>query len=263
MAFFFRGCTMMINPVALVTGGSRGIGRGICQELNRIGYRIIVNYAGNREAAEETQRALSHPEQSILVQADVGSDYDRRRLVDESITRLGRIDVLVNNAGITSVGRKDILEATEESWDKVIATNLKGPFFLSQLISNLMIQRKDLIRPCIINISSLSATVASVNRADYCITKAGMVMMTQLYALRLAEHGIRVFEVRPGVIETEMTAVAREKYLQKISDGMLPIPRLGQPSDVGKVVAWLAGNETPYMTGEVLNVDGGFHLRKL
>jgi NAD(P)-dependent dehydrogenase (short-subunit alcohol dehydrogenase family) len=179
----------------------------------------------------------------------------------------GRIDVLVNNAGITSVGRRDILEATEDSWDRVLAVNLKGPYFLTQRVAREMIGLKEKnkpanFEPAIVNISSLSSYAVSTNRGDYCVSKAGLSMLTQLFALRLAEHGIRVYEVRPGVVDTDMTAVAKELYTQLIAEGLTPIPRWGTPEDVGKAVAALVTCAIPYSTGDVINVDGGFHLRR-
>jgi len=254
--------TMHEKPVALVTGGSRGIGRGICVELSRSGYAVAINYGGNEAAALETQSLVG---ESIIVQGDVSKSDDHVRMVETILTKWGRIDVLVNNAGITSPGRKDILESTEASWDLVMGVNLKGPFFLTQQIANAMIKLgvAQLHRPAVINITSLSATTASTNRGDYCISKCGMTMLTQLFAIRLAEFGIRVYEVRPGIIETDMTAAALEKYRQKVRDGLLPMNRLGRPEDVGQVVAMLASSPIAYSTGEVFNVDGGFHLRRL
>ena len=168
----------------------------------------------------------------------------------------------LTNAGITSVGRKDILESTEESWDRVLGVNLKGPFFLSQRVAQEMLQRASLLTlPCIINISSLSAYALSLNRGDYCISKAGVGMLTQLFALRLANEGIRVFEIRPGIIESDMTAGAKQKYDHLIAEGLTPIRRWGTPEDVGRAVVALATGAIPYTTGEVLNIDGGFHLR--
>jgi NAD(P)-dependent dehydrogenase (short-subunit alcohol dehydrogenase family) len=248
------------RPVALVTGGSRGIGRGVGLELARHGYAVAVNYAGNEDAARETQTLLGAD--SLLVRADVGVRADRERLVDEVLRRWGRIDVLVNNAGITSVGRKDVLEATEESWDRVLAVNLKGPYFLTQRVAREMLRTPDLANPAVVNVGSLSSYAASTNRGDYCISKAGLSMLTQLFALRLADHGIRVFEVRPGVVETDMTAGARERYTQLIAEGLTPIRRWGTPADVGKAVAALVTGAIPFSTGEVLNIDGGFHLRR-
>jgi NAD(P)-dependent dehydrogenase (short-subunit alcohol dehydrogenase family) len=256
-----------IHPVALVTGGSRGIGRGICVELARHSFSVVVNYAGNEDAARETARLIGPATDTLLCRADIASADDRARLVDDVLARWGRIDVLVNNAGITSVGRRDILEATEESWDRVLAVNLKGPYFLTQRVAREMVRLQGELRPAnygpaIVNISSLSAYAVSTNRGDYCISKAGLSMSTQLFALRLAEHGIRVYEVRPGVIDTDMTAAARERYTRLIEDGLTPIRRWGTPEDVGKAVAALVTGAVPYGTGEVINVDGGFHLRR-
>ncbi len=251
------------HPVALVTGGSRGIGRGICLELARQGYAVAVNYAGNHEAALETQRLIGSGAESLPCRADVGSGPDRERLVDEVLQRWGRIDVLVNNAGITSVGRRDLLEATEESWDRVLAVNLKGPYFLTQRVAREMVRLgASLTDPAVVNISSLSAYSVSTNRGDYCISKTGLGVVTQLFALRLAEHGIRVFEVRPGVIDTDMTAAARERYTHLIAEGLTPIRRWGTPADVGRAVAALVSGAIPFTTGEVVNVDGGFHIRR-
>ena len=254
---------MHTSPVALVTGGSRGIGRGICLELARAGYAVAVNYAGNEDAARETQRLLGDNAVSLLRRGDVADDADRRRMVAEVLAAYGRIDVLVNNAGITSVGRRDLLEATEDSWDRVLGVNLKGPFFLSQLVAREMLKLlPHLTNPAIVNVSSLSAYAVSTNRGDYCISKAGLAMLTQLFAARLAEHGVRVFEVRPGVMDTDMTAAAREKYTRLIAEGLTPIRRWGTPADVGRAVAALVTGAIPFSTGDVLNVDGGFHLRK-
>jgi NAD(P)-dependent dehydrogenase (short-subunit alcohol dehydrogenase family) len=254
---------MHAHPVALVTGGSRGIGRGICLELARGSYAVAINYAGNEQAARETQSLIGAGPETLLCRADVGSSADRQRLVQEVLARWDRIDVLVNNAGITSVGRRDLLDATEESWDEVLAVNLKGPFFLTQLVARAMIERQGrLERPAVVNVSSVSAYALSTNRGDYCISKAGMGMMTQLFALRLAEHGVRVYEVRPGIIETDMTSGGRETYTQLIDDGLTPIRRWGTPEDVGKAVAALVCGAVPYSTGEVVNVDGGYHLRR-
>jgi NAD(P)-dependent dehydrogenase (short-subunit alcohol dehydrogenase family) len=251
------------HPVALVTGGSRGIGRGICLELARHGYAVAVNYAGNDEAAHETQRLLGPEAETLLCRADVGLAADRDLLVDGVLARWGRIDVLVNNAGITSIGRRDILEATEASWDRVLDVNLKGPFFLSQRVAREMLQRlPSLVRPAIVNITSLSAYAVSTTRGDYCVSKTGLGMVTKLFALRLAEHGIRVFEVRPGVIDTDMTAGAHERYTQLIAEGLAPMRRWGTAADVGTAVAALVSGALLFSTGDVLNIDGGFHIRR-
>jgi len=267
---------MITRPVALVTGGSRGIGRGICLELGRIGYAVAVNYAQNEEAARETRRLLElakNPDgmelpQPLLCRADVAAAADRKRLLEEILSQWGRIDVLVNNAGITSIGRRDILEASEEGWERVLGVNLKGPFFLTQLVAREMIRMRQQLQPdgfcpAIINISSLSSYAVSTNRGDYCISKAGLRMMTRLFAVKLAEHAIRVFEICPGVIDTDMTAGARALYDRLIAEGLAPICRWGTAEDVGKAVAAVVSGAFPYSTGEVINVDGGFHLRRM
>jgi len=255
------------NPVAIVTGASRGIGRAIAVRLARDGYAVAVNYHSNRQAADEAIREIEQAGgAAIAVQADVGQSADRQRLIEETLTRYGRLDCLVNNAGITSVGRKDLLDATEESWDTVFATNLKGPFFLAQLAARQMIALIDSVKipqGTIVNVSSISAYAVSTNRADYCMAKAAMQMMTWLLADRLAEHKINVYEVCPGVIASDMTAPVKEKYDQLIADGLSPIRRWGQPEDVASAVAMLAAGQLPFSTGERLNIDGGFHIRRL
>lgn len=255
------------NPVALVTGASRGIGRAIAVRLARDGYAVTVNYHSNRQAADEVIREIEQAGgAAIAIQADVSLSADRQRLLDESLTHFGRLDCLVNNAGITSVGRKDLLDATEESWDTVFATNLKGPFFLAQLAARQMIALLDsakIPRGTIINVSSISSYAVSTNRADYCMAKAAMQMMTWLLADRLAEHKINVYEVCPGVIASDMTAPVKEKYDQLIAGGLSPIRRWGQPDDVASAVAMLAAGQLPFSTGERLNIDGGFHIRRL
>jgi NAD(P)-dependent dehydrogenase (short-subunit alcohol dehydrogenase family) len=179
------------------------------------------------------------------------------------LARWGRIDLLVNNAGITSPGRPDILDATEAGWQTVLAVNLEAPFFLCQRVAREMIARRDRVEdPVLINISSLSAFAVSTNRGDYCVSKAGLGMVTQLWAARLAEHGIRVYEVQPGIIESDMTARAHEHYDRLIADGLAPIRRWGTPADVGKAVASLATGAMPFSTGEVVHIDGGFHIRR-
>jgi NAD(P)-dependent dehydrogenase (short-subunit alcohol dehydrogenase family) len=251
------------HPVALVTGGSRGIGRGICLELARHGYAVAVNYAANADAALQTQKLIGPEHATVLCQGDVGVAADRERLVDEVLAAFGRIDVLVNNAGITSVGRRDLLEATEDSWDRVLAVNLKGPYFLSARVAREMLRLLPALhQPALVNVSSLSAYAVSTNRGDYCISKAGLAMLTQLFAVRLAEHGIRVYEVRPGVMDTDMTAGVRERYDRMIAEGLAPIRRWGTAEDVGRAVAALVSGALPFSTGEVVNIDGGFHLRR-
>ena len=253
--------------VALVTGGGRGIGRAIAVALAAQGWRVVVNYRGNVEAAQAAlQQIQSAGSGGILVQADVADAADRSRLVSTTLERFGRIDLLVNNAGVGPRQRVDMLEMTEASYDEVMAVNLKGPFFLTQLVVKAML---DLLkagrieRPQIINIGSLSSYASSTNRAEYCFSKAGVAMMTALLADRLAEFGINVYEIRPGIIKTDLTSVAREKYDRMIAGGLTPIRRWGEPEDVARAVVAIAEGYLPFSTGEVINVDGGFHLRRL
>lgn len=249
-------------PTALVTGSSRGIGRGIAVALGGLGWGVVVNYAGNAAAAEETcglVRAAGG--QATAVQADIGETADRKRLLDAGFAWRGTVELLVNNAGIAPKVRADLLEAGEESFDELIRVNLKGPYFLTQDAARRMIAAKTAGQ--IVTVSSISAYTASVNRGDYCISKAGLGMMTALWAARLAEHGIRVYEVRPGVIATDMTGPVKAKYDKLIAEGMSPIRRWGTPDDIGRAIAAIARGDFPFSTGEVLNVDGGFHLRTL
>ena len=263
-----------MNPVALITGASRGIGRGIALELARLGYDLVVNFARNQDAARQTAGACidagASAGQTIRAdsfQADISSAPDRKRLVEFTRETFGRLDLLVNNAGVAPAVRSDILEATEESFDRLININLKGPYFLTQLAARWMIEQTTAARghyqPKIVTISSISAYTASVNRGDYCIAKAGLAMLTPLYAARLAEHGVRVYEIRPGIIATDMTGPVRDKYDELIKEGLSPIKRWGTPQDIGKAVAAIAQDLLPFSTGEVINVDGGFHLRRL
>jgi 3-oxoacyl-[acyl-carrier protein] reductase len=258
----------MSDQVALVTGSSRGIGRGIALALAGRGWHIVINYRGNRQAAEETGAAVEkYGVTGYLVQGDVAEKADRERLVDETLERFGRINLLVNNAGMGPRQRVDMLSASEDSYDEVMATNLKGPFFLTQRVANEMIElvgSEVINEPKIVNIGSISAYTSSPARAEYCISKAGMGMMTALWADRLAEFGINVYEIRPGIIETDLTSVVKDKYDHLILDeGITPIQRWGQPEDIGKAVAAIAEGLFPFSTGEVINVDGGFHISRL
>lgn len=252
----------MNERVALVTGAGRGIGRAIALELARAGWAVVVNYRGNAEAAAETAQAIAALGRSVeVVQADVAVAAERTALVERTLARFGQVDLLVNNAGMAPRQRADLLEMREASYDEVMAANLKGPFFLTQHVARAMIERG--AGGAIINIGSISAYTSSTNRGEYCISKAGMAMMTALYADRLAAHGIGVYEVRPGVIATDMTAGVQARYDRLIEEGLTPIQRWGQPEDVGRAVAVIAAGELPFSTGEVINVDGGFHLRRL
>ncbi len=252
---------------AIVTGGSRGIGRAIALELNRLGYAVVVNYATRPDAAAEVAARINgEGGMAAAVRGDVGSAEDRAGLVRTALEKFGRLDLLVNNAGITSVGRKDILEATEEGWDAVFNTNLKGPFFLSQLAANEMVRQiraKTIPSAKIVNVSSISAYAVSTNRADYCMTKAAVGTMTWLFAQRLADEGIQVFEICPGVVESDMTAPVQEKYDRLIAEGLWPIRRWGRPEDVAKAVAAIVLDYFPFSTGQRIDVDGGFHIRQL
>lgn len=258
---------MVNQPVAIVTGASRGIGRGIALELAPLGFAVVVNYAGNADAARDTATAVERAGGSAMpCQADISLTQDRAKLVAEAMRVFGRIDLLVNNAGVPVARRVDLLDATEESWDRIMTINLKGPYFLTQRVAQVMVQlvRSGAVRePKIINISSISAEAASPDRGEYCVAKAGMWMMTQLFAARLAEHGILVYELRPGVIATDMTAPVKAKYDRLIADGLTPIRRWGEPRDVGRAVAAIARGDLPFSTGEVIHVDGGFHVRRL
>jgi 3-oxoacyl-[acyl-carrier protein] reductase len=251
---------------ALVTGGSRGIGLGIARRLLTDGYRVVVNGTRTADSVAGTLEGLSLLGDVTYVAADVGDVAGRSHLVTETLAVARRLDVLVNNAGITSPGRKDILEVTEEDLDTVLAVNLKGPFLLTQSLARHMIQEHEAdqaFRGRIVNITSISAAVASPNRAEYCISKAGLSMTTMLWATRLAEHGIEVYEVRPGVIQTDMTAPVAEKYSSLIEDGLTLDRRFGTPEDVAAAVAALAGGDIPYATGQILTVDGGLTISRL
>jgi 3-oxoacyl-[acyl-carrier protein] reductase len=258
---------MSSTPCAIVTGASRGIGRAIAKQLAADGFGVLVNYYRSADAAADVvQEVRSAGGTAVAVQADVGAAAGRNALIDAVDEHFGRLDVLVNSAGITSQGRKDLLDATEESWDVVMDTNLKGPFFLAQLAARRMItdmQNGNTSRGTLINISSISGQAVSTNRADYCIAKAGMQMMTWLYASRLAEQKILVYEVCPGVIASDMTAPVEDKYDRLIADGLSPIRRWGQPEDVAAAVSTLSSGVFGFSTGDRINVDGGFHIRRL
>lgn len=218
------------NRTAIVTGASRGIGRGV-------------------------------------VQADIGNLGDHQKVLDAALNHFGRVDLLVNNAGVAPKVRADLLETGEESYDRLMDTNLKGPFFLTQLVAKDMIARRSQYLadqpPAIVNITSISAYTVSINRGEYCISKAGLAMMTQLFATRLAEHEINVYEIRPGVIATDMTGPVKEKYDKLIAEGLFPLRRWGQPQDIAKAVVAVASGLLPYSTGQVIDIDGGFHMTRL
>lgn len=256
------------RPIALVTGAGRGIGRGIAQELGRLGHNVAINYAGREDAARECLDLVRQAGgDGFTVQADVSSASDRERLLQTTLDKYGRVDLLVNNAGVAPDVRADLLDAGEESFERMIRINLQGPYFLSQIVARQMIAQAERFvdepRGQIVNITSISVYTASTNRGDYCVAKAGLAMMTRLFAARLAPHGIGVYEVRPGVIATDMTGGVKEKYDALIEQGAWPIKRWGTPEDVGRAVAAIARGDFPFSTGEAINVDGGFHLRTL
>ena len=251
----------------LITGGSRGIGFGIAKELARTGCNLAINGVRQEEQiTEPLQELRSFGTRIIYCQGDVSSASDRDRMIKMALDKFGKLHVLVNNAGIGPKKRLDLLETNEESYDQVMGTNLKGPFFLTQKVAEHMIEKKSADKEfsgCIVNISSVSAVMASTHRGEYCISKAGMGMMTKLFAARLGEYKIPVYEVRPGIIETDMTAGVLGKYQKRIEKGLTVEPRLGMPEDVGRVVLALVQETIPYATGQVLTVDGGLSIPRL
>lgn len=265
-----------MNFVTIITGASRGIGRGIALELAGAGYDLLINhYDPTEEAAIEAKalcleaaRQADREIRAEVCRADISNASERGLLLDFARRHFQRVDLLVNNAGIAPRVRADLLEAGEASFDQLIGVNLKGPYFLTQAVARWMVEAvqtgsyKDAL-PKIVTISSMSAYTASINRGDYCVSKAGLSMLTKLYAARLAEYGIRVYEIRPGIIATDMTAPVKEKYDKLIGEGLTPIKRWGQPGDIGKTVLAIAQNLLPFSTGEVINVDGGFHIPRL
>ncbi len=256
-----------MKRVALITGGSRGIGFGIASQLASVGFDVAIN--GTRapnEVVDVVKKLKDLGSDVIYCQGNIASATDREKIFRTTEDHYGKLHVLVNNAGVAPKERRDILEATEESFDDVLSINLKAAYFLMQKGANWMVRQKQKEKEfsaCIINISSISATVASVNRGEYCVSKAGLSMATQLFAVRLGEFDIPVFEVRPGIISTDMTAGAKEKYDKLINEGLCVQKRWGTPEDVGKVVASLASGAFMYSTGQVIMVDGGMTIPRL
>ncbi len=255
------------QPVAIVTGGSRGIGRAIAAKLAECGYAVVVNFLQSEAQATAVVSAIEDAGGvSEAVQADVGVAEDRCRLLDVCRDRFGRLDLLINNAGVAPAERVDLLETTEASWEQVFSTNLKGPFFLAQQAARRMVQQieaDEIPGGKIINVSSISAYAGSLDRGDYCMAKAAMGMMTQLLAARLAESDIQVFEICPGVIRTDMTAPVSEKYDALIESGLTPIARWGEVDDISAAVQALVEDRFPFSTGQRFHVDGGYHIRRL
>jgi NAD(P)-dependent dehydrogenase (short-subunit alcohol dehydrogenase family) len=256
---------MSRRPLAVVTGGTRGIGLGIAHALAADGWDLAV--AGVRTVSEvdATLAELGGGGSRVrYVQADIARAADRARLVDETVSTLGPISALVNNAGRAPRVRADLLDATEESFDELVRTNLQGPYFLTQLVARQMLASPaDVPRRGIVFITSVSAEMVSPQRGEYCVSKAGLAMAAKLFAVRLAPHAIPVYDVRPGIIETDMTAPVKDVYSRRIEDGLVPERRWGRPADVGRLVAALLRGDAPYATGTVVHVDGGLTIPRL
>ncbi|WP_339711516.1 3-ketoacyl-ACP reductase [uncultured Kriegella sp.] len=251
----------------LITGGSRGIGLGIAKELARMGHNLAINGMRSPERVDDVIQDLKRlGAEVVYCQGDVSSAEDRKMILETVLNVYGRLDVLVNNAGVGPATRVDLLETTEQSYNRVMGINLQGPFFLTQTVANHIVENKLVngeVEACIINISSMSATHASINRGEYCLSKAGMSMMTKLFATRLGEYQIPVYEVRPGIIETDMTSGVLEKYQKLVDEGLTVEPRLGRPEDVGRAVSALIKGDFPYATGQIVMVDGGLTIPRL
>jgi 3-oxoacyl-[acyl-carrier protein] reductase len=243
------------KPVALVTGAGRGIGRAVAIELSK-SHSVVATYRENREAAE----SLRDETGAEIIPSDISSGADRDTLVRHLKAKYDSLDLLVNNAGIAPRERRDMLEATEAGYDELLSTNLKGPHFLTQQIARWMVEQR---RGRIVFITSISSYTASTNRAEYCISKAGLSMSAALYALRLAADNVQVFEIRPGIVRTDMIAAVEKSYEDKIAAGLLPQYRMGEPQDVARVIRAIADGLLDYSTGQVIDVDGGFHIRGL
>lgn len=256
-----------MNKTALITGGSRGIGFGIALELAKARFNIAINGIRDQKFVQPILDGLEmFGIEVIYVQGNIAQKEDRQKIYDTVISKFGHLNVLVNNAGIAPRERKDILEAAEDIFDEVLETNLKGPYFLTQLFANHMVQQKTEnpdFSGCIINVSSVSASVASVNRGEYCISKAGIAMATKLWAARLGEYEIPVYEIQPGVIRTDMTSAVTAKYDKMFEQGLAVQKRWGLPEDIGKVAAAMATGMLPYSTGQVVMVDGGMTIQRL
>ncbi len=265
---------MSNRPAAIVTGASRGIGKSIAKELAALGHDLLLTHFDfgpdgkpDVSVAQQTQKEIEQLKvKCSVLRNDVSNSLDRRAILEAAKSQFGCCNMLVNNAGVAPSKRADLLEATEQSFDRVMNINLKGPYFLTQLIANWMIEQSKSDpdgQYRIVNTGSISAYTSSPARGEYCISKAGIGMMTALYADRLAEFGIGVFEIRPGIIATDMTSVVKDKYDRLIADGLTPTRRWGQPEDIAKAVGAIAQGRLDFSTGQVINVDGGFHLRRL
>lgn len=256
-----------MKPVALVTGGSRGIGFGVSKHLCENGFNVAFNGVREEERVQDTIEELEATGAQVLYcQGDISSSSDRGSIIDKIKTTFGKLNVLVNNAGVAPRERKDPLEATEESYDRVMRINLKGPYFLTQAAARWMVeqQKEDPnFSGSIITVGSISATIVSPNRGEYCISKAGLAMHNKIWAVKMAEFDIPVYEVRPGIIKTDMTSGVEEKYNKLIGEGITVQRRWGYPEDVGKAVVSLVGGDFPYSSGEVIMIDGGLSIQRL
>jgi NAD(P)-dependent dehydrogenase (short-subunit alcohol dehydrogenase family) len=256
-----------MKPVALITGGGRGIGLGVARSLAQDGADLVLCGVREEGAVADALQELRHLGAEVLYcRVDITDATARHRMLDTIRAHFGRLNLLVNNAGVAPAVRADILEATEESFERLIRTNLQGPYFLTQAVANWLVAQKKgdpAFRGCIVNISSISATVASPSRGEYCISKAGVSMATKLWAARLGEFDLPVYEVRPGIIKTDMTAAVTAKYDKLIDEGLLLQGRWGLPEDVGRAVAMLARGDLAHSTGQVIMVDGGQTIQRL
>ncbi len=252
---------------ALITGAARGIGNAIAAQLASEGCTVvIVDVFDEAQVVENIDKIRAFGQPVVYIKGDITSEDSRKKTVDQAVSTFGKIDILVNNAGVAPRVRMDMLQTTEESMDFVLGVNLKGTFFLTQRVANSMLEKmKEFqdMRPIIVNISSMSAYTSSTPRSEYCISKAGVSMITTLFADRLADEGINVYEIRPGIILTDMTSVVKEKYDRLIAEGVTPIKRWGYPEDIANAVSVLCSGKLGFSTGEVINVDGGFHIRRL
>ena len=260
--------TRINQPVAMITGGNRGIGRGITERLLREGWAVAIMATRPADEALLTELGALGPVR--YTQGSVADLADDKRFLTQTVEAWGRVDALVNNAGVAPSERLDVLVATPESYDRVLDINLRGPYFLTQMVAAEMIRLRgdhdpatDRVVGTIVNVTSISSDIVSINRGEYCISKAGGTMANKLWAARLAPEGIVVYEVRPGMILTDMTAANAEKYTAAIAEGLTPVPRWGQPADVGGAVFALVSGNMPYSTGDIIHVDGGMHLPRL
>ena len=256
-----------MKKTALVTGGTRGIGLGIARAMASSGFHVAINGIREEEYVKDTLKELSaFGTEIIYCRGDIAKSDQRLAIYKEVLNTFGHLNVLVNNAGVAPSERKDLLVSTEESYERVMDINLKGPYFLTQQFANHMVEKKDTdpeFTACIINVSSISATVASTNRGEYCISKAGVAMATRLWAVRLGEFDIPVYEIQPGIIKSDMTSGVKEKYDTLIANGLCVQKRWGLPDDVGKVASAMANGAMPYSTGQVVLVDGGLTIPRL